>query len=142
MPLYEFHCEVCALYAEQIQGIHETHEAFCQGCGEKMHRVYSPPYLMGDLPNTGATVMGYDDSLGCEVRGKAHQKELMRQKGLVEYQPDPKMEQCRNELRYIGKHEPGPAGRAAAQKVHQEMGQTRRKRAVRDAWDRAAQEKG
>ena len=138
MPVYEFHCPDCARYQEELQGAHDEHVCHCPQCGRKMDRIFSPPYLTGDLPASKTTVMGYDDTFGCEVRGKAHQKQLMEQRGLVPYEPNPEMEGYRKELRYIKKHGPGDAGRAAAKKVHQEMGQKRRGQAVNSVWERAA----
>lgn len=131
MPIYEFHCEKCAVYQEELQSMNEEHVSYCKRCGCKMDRIFSPAYLMGDLPQTGATVMGWDEHLGCEVRGRAHHKQLMEQRGLTEYVPDPEWVKCRDEARYIEKHDAGPTGRAAANKVRQKLGRKRREQIVR-----------
>lgn len=140
MPVYEFHCDVCARYQEEWQGMNDDHIAFCGKCGRAMDRVFSPAYLTGDLPQTRGTVMGYDETLGCEVRGQQHRKDLMEQKGLKQYEPDPLIAKYGAEARYIEKHDPGPVGRAAARTVRQKAGQERREQAVGSVMEAAFKE--
>ena len=107
-----------------------------------MDRVFYPAYLTGDLPQTAGTVMGWDETLEADIRGRAHRKHLMEQRGLAEYVPDPLHEKCREEVRHIRKHAPGPEGRAAVQKVREQSARERRKQAVRSAWEGAVKDKG
>jgi hypothetical protein len=115
----------------------DKHEAFCQKCGIKMERVFYPAYLTGDLPQTKGTVCGYDESLGVELRGRAHREAIMRERGLAEFVPDPQMQAYREEIKYVEKHAPGRDGRAAVARLRSEMGTKRRERNVKRVVDAA-----
>jgi putative FmdB family regulatory protein len=50
MPFYLFNCQEHGKF-ETYQGINEVHTEACPVCKKIVNRVFSPPVIMGDLPN-------------------------------------------------------------------------------------------
>jgi putative FmdB family regulatory protein len=138
MPIYEYRCDECGHGCELLQSMHDEHRACCQQCGSQMYQVYHAPAVQGDLPMTGANVIGYDETLGCHVRGRQHQQDLLKARGMKIYEKDPLLAKYGSEARYIEKHDPSPEGHKAARAVRAKAGQERRENAVKKVWDEAA----
>jgi len=113
----------------------------CPQCGEAMtrrhDRIYDVPAIQGDTVAGGCSYVGYDEGLGEYVMSKRHRKQLMEEKGLTEYNPDPTMKKHRDEARYIRNHaRRGDTGAVAAiQKEYKTALDTRRNRLIRKSLD-------
>lgn len=111
----------------------------CPMCGEDMtrrhDRIYDVPIIQGDTVAGGYERYGYDIGLGEVVKNKQHRKDLMEQKGLYEYAPDPEMKKHRDEARHIRKHsrQNDPEAVAAINKEYKTAIDKRRNRNVRDS---------
>ena len=108
----------------------------CPSCGGQIcrrhHRIYTPPMIQGDTVAGGYDHSGYDIGLGEYVKNKAHRKDLMEQKGLDFYSPDPEIKKHRDEVRHImNNSNPDDAQAVAAiQKEHKTADNKRRSRIV------------
>jgi len=124
MPLYDFRCE-CGYLAQNIpQRITSPHTMTCP-CGLEMKQDYSdynPPMIFGELPTTGFLAGGYyDDQLGAEITGKAQRKELMKKKGLRDFEMGSEQAHMHKETEYIAKHAPEKDIRREVGKVANEF---------------------
>ena len=104
MPIYTLECPNCCLRSEHILGMNDSLDNLieCPMCGEDMtrrnDRIYDVPLIQGDTVAGGSNYAGYyDEGMNEYVKSKAHRAELMKQKGLVEYSPDPEMKKHRDE---------------------------------------------
>ena len=137
MPTYAFTCPNCGSYREVVRDIEDrTLPVDCQ-CGVSMERLYHglPPMIQGDTVAGGCNYSGYDDSLGMSLTGRAQQREEMKKRDLVRYEPDPEMQKYRDEANYIRSHAPQGDRKAkqAAKKLQCEAGKHRRHRNVKEA---------
>jgi hypothetical protein len=68
------------------------------------------------------------------VTSKQHRKELMKQKGLTEYSPDPEMKKVREEIRYV-KNTGGTGARKEVRRLALDSTKKRRELAVERAFN-------
>lgn len=136
MPMYGLICPVCNNPSEHIMGANDVSlEVKCPCCARPLTRE-----LHRDWPTDGRTISisgdtcagsfnyaGYDETLGCEVRGKQHREELAKQQGLVEYTPDPVMERYREDIRHVRRNSSptDPQAHLAIRKTGREMSKKR-----------------
>ena len=143
--IYDLECSYCGLESEHTMLMDEMDkEVDCPHCGEKLsrrnNRIYSIPMIQGDTVAGGCHYGGYYDvGLGEYVTGRAHRKELMKQKNLVEYSPDPEMKKHRDEAKHISKHsrKSDPDARAAILKEYKTAYDKRRNRNVKESLDKS-----
>ena len=109
--IYTLECPHCTLRSDHMMGMEEMdREVDCPHCGEhrltrRNDRIYDVPQIQGDTVAGGVNYSNYyDEGLGEYVTSKSHRKDLMEQKGLQEYAPDPEMKKHRDEAKHIRKH--------------------------------------
>ena len=123
MPLYDFRCE-CGFSAQSIpQRITSPHTMKCP-CGLEMKQDYSNYRLtiMGDLPTTGYLKGGYfDDQLDAHIDSTGQRKELMKKKGLRDFEMGSEQAHMHKETEYIAKHAPEKDIRREVGKVANEF---------------------
>jgi len=144
MPIYELECSFCGLHSDHIFGMDEMDKkAECPHCGENLcrreHRFYTPPIIQGDTVAGGCSYNYFDEGMNEYVTSKQHRKDLMEQKGLVEYAPDPEMKKHRDESRYIRKNMKEGDGQALAaiDKEHRAAQEKRRTKQVEASINKA-----
>ncbi|HUX77149.1 MAG TPA: hypothetical protein VMY40_10970 [Anaerolineae bacterium] len=139
MPIYSLQCPECSVVSEHIMGMGDNWaQVKCTDCGLPLnrgqHRAWSCdlPTIQGDTVAGGCNYFYHDKALGMDIRGKEHRDRLMKERGLVEYSPDPEMKKHRDEARYIREqsHKGDPDAAAAIRKEHKTA---ERKRAMRTA---------
>jgi putative FmdB family regulatory protein len=145
MPIYELECDYCGLRSEHHLGMNDSLDDWldCPQCTGKIcrrhNRIYSVPTIQGDTVAGGCSYEYFDDGLGEYVKSKKHRKELMKEKGLTEYNPDPELQKHRDEAMYIRKNsnikEPGAL--AAVRKEHKTAADKRRDRIVKKTFSKA-----
>lgn len=137
MPLYTYQCPVCKELHDVQRPISERATDIACPCGAYMDRVFTAPNIAGDLPNTGwrNNVVGYDAGLDEVVLSETHRKEIMKRKGLREYEPDAEQKKIRDEQKYIKKHGGDDANKEVAALAQEATKKRRTKnvsRVVRD----------
>ena len=80
MPLYDYECPLCGVQTDVWAGIDETEKL--HGCGNWMKRLISAPRISPDLEPYWDENMGQDPVY---VKSKQHRKQLMGERGLVDY---------------------------------------------------------
>jgi len=128
--IYTYKCPACRTIREEIQGVNDHHSLKCPVCGIDMDRDWQAdlPSIQGDTCAGGCNYMGYDETLGVELRGRTHRNQVMKEKGFREYTPDPKMKAYRDEIGYVQKHaqHSDRKARRAVQQLGKEAGRSRR----------------
>ena len=141
MPIYTLRCSRCDERSEHIMGMDENSMMvgcpFC-GCGlmRGTDRDWGSdlPMIQGDTVAGGFDHTGYDDVLGAEVRGRVHRRDLMEEKNLVEFTPDPTMERYREDIRHVRRNSIPTDLEAhhAVKQIGKEMGAKRTQMATDD----------
>jgi hypothetical protein len=143
MPTFMLECGTCGEIDEFYFGSSDPRVATCHGCGSKFQADGNRRYDLEGINISGDTVAGgcnysgyYDAGLGEYVLSKRHRRDLMEQKGLEEYSPDPEMKKHRDEAAYIRRQSRvGDAeALAASRKELKTAADKRRDRAVDDAF--------
>lgn len=145
MPIYTLECSYCCLRSEHMLGMNDSLDDLikCPMCGEDMtrrnDRIYDVPQIQGDTVAGGYERYGYDIGLGEVVKNKQHREDLMKEKGLYEYAPDPEMKKHRDEAHHIRKHSKpsDPEARAAINKEYKTALDKRRDRNVRASLEKS-----
>lgn len=108
----------------------------------RANRVFSTPYIIG-IHGAGMASTNYDgyydDALDTWITSKRHRKDVMDQKGLVEYEPNPTLKRMSDESKYIMKHSnPGDHEAVAARKtIHKAADKYRRETKVGASLEKA-----
>jgi len=145
MPFYTLECPNCCLRSEHNLGMNDSLDNLieCPMCGDNMtrrhDRIYDVPQIQGDTVAGGYERYGYDEGLDAVVKNKQHRKDLMEQKGLTEYVPDPEMKKHRDEARYIRgrSSKSDPDAQAAIKKEYKTALDKRRNRNIRASLDKS-----
>ena len=144
MALFTLSCDGCGFIDEYIfDAREENKQCPCVECGDtlstKTHRLYlcDIPQITGDTVSKGMNWNYYDESLGEHITSKQQRADVMKKKGLTEYDPDPAMKAHRDEARYIRERSaPSDAdARAAIRKEYKTAIDTRRERNLRTSLD-------
>ena len=105
--LYDLKCE-CGETTEYLMGMNEIDLLVeCPFCtkmiSRKYHRVMNAPKLSGvHCAGYGGTPLDYyDETLEAYITDPNQKKDLMKKRGLTEYNPDPTMKRHRDEAKYI-----------------------------------------
>lgn len=132
MPFYTFECPACKKINDFERKIANRNDPLACECGCYMDRVFTAPNIGGDLPCTGwrRDVVGYDPGLDEVILSESHRKEVMKRKGLREYEPDPEQAKIREEKRYVKKHADGNEAAGEIAKLSKEASGKRRKKNV------------
>jgi len=132
--LYDLQCE-CGEVTEFMMLMDDTDKVVqCDACEGDMtrrkNRLYDVPQIAGDTVSGGCSYQYYDENLGQQITGKQHRKDVMKQRGLTEYSPDPQMKKHRVEARYIANQANGsdPEAKAAIRREYKTASDTRRNR--------------
>jgi hypothetical protein len=135
MPMvYTYICPFCSELREEIQEINEPHVLKCE-CGMDMDRHWKAdlPSIAGDTVAHGCDQRGYDETLGCYIHSRGQRRELMKQKGLEPYTPDPEQKAFRQDMLYDIKHgKNDPALGPALTAKRKESGRARMRQAIRE----------
>lgn len=138
---YDLECPKCDTVSEHMMEMSETEKwVKCPECGgeicRRFHRLYDVPQIQGDTVSGGCSYSYYDETLG-QIKNKQHRKDLMKQKGLTEYNPDPTMKKHRDEARKIREHSrpSDPDAVAAIKKEYKTADSTRRDRLIKKSLD-------
>lgn len=144
---YELKCKCCGESDDYMFEMNDTDGMdVCTNCdhliSRRMDRVYNVPTIVGETCAHSCSYEGFDDGLDEYVTSKQHRAELMKQKGLTEYNPDLSMKKHRDEARRIRKDsKPGdPEAIAAIEKEYKTASDTRRNRAVKESIDKSFKE--
>lgn len=139
MPIYCFCCPQCGTLREVFRPMSQYDLPLSCECGISMNRYFTPPMIAGDTVAGGCDYNYYDVALGTQVHGKQHREQIMRERGLTEYVPDPTFAPERDEMHYIQKHmgdpKSDPDARRALDNVGRRMDKKRRKQAVSRNFD-------
>ena len=132
---HDLRCSECDHITELFLTKDEGHKiVFCDGCNAEMtrwtHKQHTAINIQGETTPRGCSYNYFDENLGEQVRNKQHRKDLMKQKGLTEYSPDPDMKKHRVEARYIANQANGsdPEAKAAIRREYKTASDTRRNR--------------
>ena len=147
MPLYDLNCPHCDETDEYLLGAHEGHVTVeCYTCAGPMTRKVNQDYSEKRIAISGDTCSGscnysnyYDDALDMHIDSRDHRKEVMKQKGLTEYAPDPAMASARKEARYIIDNSPkgDKVALDAARQQSRDQDSKRKERVISAAMDKA-----
>jgi len=134
--MYDLKCK-CGEITEFWMSMKGNPEVECPKCDQKMTRhdnlVFTVPMVTGvNVPGNKTTLGKYDEMLGATPRSDAHRNELMEEKGLEMYAPDPTMKKHRDEILRISKSSlpNDPDAKAAIQKECKTATDKRRDRNV------------
>jgi len=120
----------------------------CEACGGDMsrrqNRLFDVPQIAGDTVAGGCNFSYFDENLDTQITSRQHRKDVMKQKGLTEYNPDPEMKAHRTEARYIRERsQPNdPVAKAAIQNEYKTATDKRRNKLVRKSLDKSFKELG
>lgn len=108
MPTFVLECGTCGAIDDFHFGANDPRRATCHQCGSVFMADGNRRYDLEGINISGDTCAGgcnfagyYDEGMGEYVTSRSHRKELMRQKGLEEYSPDPELKKHRDEAKYI-----------------------------------------
>ena len=146
MAWYTLECPNCGVVDEyQFDAKLDDKQAKCVECDTTLrtteNRLYGidKPRIEGETCAGSCTYEQFDEGLDEYVTSKQHRKELMKRKGLTEYNPDPTMKKHRDEARYIRNRSKtnDPDAHAAIRKEYKTAGDKRRKRLVKESLDKS-----
>lgn len=146
MAWFTLECPDCGTVDEYAFDAREDDKHVgCVSCKRTLrtleNRIYGAdiPRIIGETCSNSCSYEGFDEGLGEYVTSKQHRSELMKRKGLTDYNPDPTMKKHRDEARRIRENsKPGdPEARAAIKKEYKTASDTRRTRLVRESIDKS-----
>ena len=106
MPHYDFECDCGEVVLDVYQGMSDAHTQVCPGCGEMMRQIYHSPIITGDLPTIGCWTGYYDPQLGEHITSAQQRKDLMKKKGLEDFNMGDEQARMHKEVEYIREHAP------------------------------------
>lgn len=125
--IFGYICDDCEISYDVDQERDAPRKFDCPECGQPAGQDFS-----GIQFNTDCT-FGYDENLEVDLRGRNHRQEVMREKGLTEYVPDPTMVKYREDLRRARKTLKGKEKADTLRQIRTEASTARRKRRIKDA---------
>ena len=147
MPFFDLSCPRCELTSEHMMGPHDENLNIpCPKCQYIMTRRVHQDYRGKRIQIHGDTCAGacdmsnyYDDALDMHIKSRDHRKEVMKEKGLVDYAAEPDMAAARKEGRYILNNAPKGDKTAlhAARKQSRDVDSARKDRIIGAAVDKA-----
>lgn len=146
MPLYDLCCPLCGKINEVAMGVDDQEVVYnCESCDAEITRCANQYYankriaISGDTCANSVDYSGWDDGLDTYVRSRDHRKQIMAERGLTEYVPDPTMKKARDEARYIRDHAPkgDKAALHAARQQSRDADKKRKERTIKAAFQKA-----
>jgi len=147
MPLYSLECKECGDLDEHLQGSQDSNLiVLCDMCGAEMTRLGNRAYYADPINIQGDTCAGsenysnyFDDGLDTFVKSRDHRKQIMKDRGLTEYEPTSEGKAARKESAYIRKNAAPNDTKAleAARQQSRDMDGKRKKRVIKAATEKA-----
>ena len=78
--IYDFLCKKCNCIDEVIRHHSDKEDVFCDECGSKMIRQYSPPNVI----TQGESIPYFSHAIGQVVKSDTEARTIAKSKGLVE----------------------------------------------------------